>query len=89
MEGGMNERQEWNEEVKAKIKTIESVVPWLKDIENDPDKYFEWDSQKSAHQAARFLELAMWEMSSLQYFQNKKQRRLWKESGEQTADEGN
>ncbi len=85
----MNERQKWNKKVKAKIKTIKSVLPWLMKIENDRDKYFDWESQKSAHKAVRFIELATWEMWSLQYFYNKKQRRLWKASCEQTADEGN
>ena len=55
----MNERRKWNKEVEEKIKAIESLLPWLKDIENDLDKHFGWDSQKSAHQAARFLELVM------------------------------
>ncbi len=83
----MKERQSWNKKVERQIKTIESVLPWLEKIERDPDKDFDWHSQKSAHQAARFIELAAWEMWNLQYWSNKRQRRLWQKSTEDTADE--
>lgn len=80
-------KKEWNDEVESKINKIDAVVPWLKNIVEDDDKYFEWDSQKSAHQAMKYLELAMFEMWNLQYWQNKKQRDMWKKSTEDIADD--
>lgn len=83
----MNPKQAWDKEVEDQIKKIESVIPWLRKIENDPDKYFEWESQKSAHQALRFIELAAWEMWSLQYYKNEKQQRLARQAFEELSDE--
>lgn len=79
----MNARQAWDKEVEDKIKIIESVLPWLRKIETDPDRYFEWDSQKSAHHALRFIDLAIWEMWNLQYYKNKKQQKLAKSAFEE------
>jgi len=59
----------------------------LKKIVDDDDKDFDWASQKSAHQAMRYIELAMYEMWNLQYWKNKKQRDLWKKSVEDIADD--
>lgn len=73
----MSPRQakKWNGDVKKSIKGLDPTKKWLKKwIDN---AYTDWESQKSAHQALRLLEMAQYEMWNMQYWQNSKEQKLY------------
>ena len=64
----------WNQKV---TKTVDKLIPvkeWLATLIEDDT--LDWGSQKAAHQALKFLELAEYEMWHLQYWENETQKRL-------------
>jgi hypothetical protein len=44
------------------------------------DNNLDWESQKSAHQALKFIELAEYEMWNMQYWTSEKQKQLYNEA---------
>jgi hypothetical protein len=73
---------QWNEEVKEHVNGLQDLKRWLRSIINDKDT--DWDSQKSAHQALKFLELAEYEMWNMEYFGSEGERGRYHE-GEGTV----
>jgi hypothetical protein len=67
-------KKKWNDQVEGKVNSLNSAKTWLSRMINDP--YNDWDTQKSAHQALKFLELAEYEMWNMQWWENKKQHEL-------------
>jgi hypothetical protein len=63
-------RRQWNDDVKTEARALDPLKKWLKKI---TDTETEWGTQKSAHQAMRFLELAQYEMWNMQYWENSRQ----------------
>ncbi len=74
--------KKWNQDVARQIKALEPVKRWLNKWVNDKD--MDWDSQKSAHQAIKLVEMAEYEMWNLQWFENKKQKQLYNEAEDTT-----
>ena len=66
-------RKQWNDEVRAKATALNPIIKWLEGITSAGT---DWGTQKSAHQAMRFLELAQYEMWNMQYWQDSGQARL-------------
>jgi hypothetical protein len=64
--------KEWNNKVKMKVATLNKAKSWLEKMM--VSQYNDWGSQKSAHQALKFLELAEYEMWNLQWFNEKEIR---------------
>ena len=46
-------RKQWNDKVEAKVEVLDPLKEWLDDIVKSET---DWGTQKSAHQAMRFLE---------------------------------
>jgi hypothetical protein len=61
--------QGWNNQVKKKVYTLKTAQSWLRRMKDSPNN--DWESQKSAHQALRFLQLAEYEMWTMQWFNEK------------------
>jgi hypothetical protein len=78
----MRDAKVWNTEVAEKIDGLEESRKWLRRMVNDND--LDWESQKSAHQALKFIELAEFEMWNMQYWTTDKQKKLYNE-GEDTV----
>lgn len=76
LEGQMNAKK-WNEEVESRVKTLESLLPWLKSIERDQEST--WEDVVNAGRARRQIEMAILDVYSLQYF-DKESARRWQES---------
>lgn len=75
-------RKQWNEEVRAKAVALDPIKEWLEGItRTDTD----WGTQKSAHQAMRFLELAQYEIWNMQYWESSRQVRLHEDAEKATA----
>jgi hypothetical protein len=71
---GKTDRQ-WNKDVALQIKSLETVKEWLNRwMEN---KNTDWESQKSAHQALRLLDMAEYEMWNMQWFKDKREQSLY------------
>jgi hypothetical protein len=66
--------QDWNQSVSDHVLALEPIKDWLRRWMRDDD--VDWGTQKSAHQALRFLELAEYEMWNMQYWENTKQAAL-------------
>jgi hypothetical protein len=67
--------QRWNEDVAKQIKNLVPIKQWLNRwIE---DKATDWESQKSAHQALKLLDMAEYEMWNMQWFKDKREQRLY------------
>lgn len=72
--------QQWNMDVAKQIKSLAPVKQWLSRwIEN---KATDWESQKSAHQAIRLLDMAEYEMWNMQWFRNKQEQNLYRKAEE-------
>ena len=78
-----NEKKEFNRKVKKNVETLGKAKKWLKEMMFDKEN--DWASQKSAHQALRFIELAEYEMWNLQWWENRKQRELYLEAEKEIA----
>ena len=77
---GKTDRQ-WNKDVALQIKNLATVKQWLNRwIEN---KNTDWESQKSAHQALRLLDMAEYEMWNMQWWKNPKERVLYLKAEDQ------
>jgi hypothetical protein len=63
-------RKKWNTEVKTKTNSLNPIKTWLEEISKTKT---DWGTQKSAHQALRFLELAQYEMWNMQWWDNAQQ----------------
>ena len=67
--------QHWNKDVAKQIRNLAPVKQWLNRwIEN---KATDWESQKSAHQALRLLDMAEYEIWNMQWFKNKNEQSLY------------
>ena len=69
----------WNKEVEDMANSLEPVKEWLNPFIEDPEdeeNEFDWASEKSAHAALKYLELAQYEIKSLMYWENKRQVEL-------------
>jgi hypothetical protein len=67
--------RQWNKDVAMQIKNLATVKQWLNRwIEN---KNTDWESQKSAHQALRLLDMAEYEMWNMQWWKNPNERVLY------------
>ena len=67
--------KQWNPNVESNIRKLKPVKDWLERwIEN---KGTDWESQKSAHQALKLLEMAEYEMWNMQWWRNAKERKLY------------
>lgn len=67
--------KQWNSNVESNIRKLKPVKDWLGQwIEN---KDTDWESQKSAHQALRLLEMAEYEMWNMQWWRDAKERKLY------------
>ena len=65
----------WNRNVESNIRKLGPVKAWLaRCIEN---KSTDWESQKSAHQALKLIEMAGFEMLNMQWFRNPKEQKLY------------
>lgn len=73
-----NPNRQWNRSVAQTVKKLEPVKKWLRTWMKDSDT--DWESQKSAHQALKFLEMAEYEMWNMQYWTTPKQRRLYNQA---------
>ena len=73
-----NREKEWNAEVKESVDTLKTAKNWLKRMINHQQN--DWESQKSAHHALKFLELAEYEMWNMQWWHNKGEQRLYHEA---------
>lgn len=70
--------QRWNKDVAKQIKSLAPVKQWLSRwIEN---KGTDWESQRSAHQALRLLDMAEYEMLNMQWFKDKKEQGLYRKA---------
>lgn len=81
MPQALKSRKQWNDKVKTKAKLLDPLKKWLKgiaDTEND------WGTQKSAHQAMRFLELAQYEMWNMQWWENARQVQVHEDAEKET-----
>ena len=58
---------------KSQGKSCEPLKEWLEGIANTET---DWETQKSAHQAMKFLELAEYEMWNMQWWENSRQVNL-------------
>jgi hypothetical protein len=58
---------------KSQARALDPLKKWLKKI---MDTKTDWGTQKSAHQAMRFLDLAQYEMWNMQYWENSRQINL-------------
>jgi len=74
-------REQWNDKVKAKVEVLDPLKEWLNDIVKSET---DWGTQKSAHQAMRFLELAQYEMWNMQYWKNSRQVKLHEDAEKET-----
>ena len=74
-------RRQWNDEVKAKARVLDPIKKWLDKIAKTET---DWGTQKSAHQAMRFLELAQYEMWNMQYWGNSRQVTLHEHAEKET-----
>jgi transcriptional regulator with XRE-family HTH domain len=63
LEGKMDAKK-WNEEVDAKVKILESLLPWLKSIERNREST--WEDVVNAGRARRQIEMAILDIYSLQ-----------------------
>jgi hypothetical protein len=65
----------WNQDVERNIQKLGPVKRWLAQwIEN---KSTDWESQKSAHQAIKLIEMAEFEMWNMQWWKNAKEQKLY------------
>ena len=67
--------KQWNQQVDRAISRLTTTKSWLKQFSNDSGT--DWESQKSAHQALKFLELAEYEMLNMQYWWRAKEQSLY------------
>ena len=67
--------QKWNHDLATHIKSLAPVRKWLKKWIDDMDT--DWESQKSAHQALKLLEMTEFEMWNMQWWKNKKEQSLY------------
>lgn len=78
--------KEWNVEVEQIVDSLTEAKAWLKGYLKNPEKNeFDWASEKSAHTALKYLELAEYEIWSLMYWENEKQVHLDQIAGETIA----
>ena len=70
--------QHWNPNVENNVQKLKPVKDWLERWINNKDT--DWESQKSAHQALKLLEMAEYEMWNMQYWTTRKQRDLYNEA---------
>jgi hypothetical protein len=75
-------RKDWNDKVKAKAQSLDPLKIWLKGI---IDTKSDWGTQKSAHQAMKFLELAQYEMWNMQWWGNSRQVKLHEDAEKDTV----
>lgn len=64
--------KQWNSEVESQIKKLLPVRKWLQHCVNTAS--MDWESQKSAHQALKLLEMAEYEMWNMQWMSRKEQK---------------
>ena len=74
--------KQWNDEVKAKVRALDPIKKWL---EKNADTETDWGTQKSAHQAMKFLELAQYEMWNMQWWENAQQVKLHEKAEKETV----
>ena len=76
----------WNTEVDELANSLETAKEWLKPFIQSPEENeFDWASEKSAHAALKYLELAQYEIWNLMYWENKRQVDLDRMSNETIA----
>ncbi len=75
--------KQWNQQVDRAISRLTNTKSWLARFSVDPDT--DWESQKSAHQALKFLELAEYEMLNMQYWWRAKEQKLYHVAEETVA----
>ena len=65
----------WNRDVESNIRKLRPVKQWLNRF--IAHKQTDWESQKSAHQALKLLEMAEYEMWNMQWWQDRNERGLY------------
>ena len=68
-------KKEWNLKVEGNIRKLKPVKDWLGLWIDNKDT--DWESQRSAHQALRLLEMAEYEILNMQWWRNAKERKLY------------
>lgn len=81
MPQGPKNRKHWNDKVKTNVEILDPIKKWLDTISKSKT---DWETQKSAHQAIHFLELAQYEMWNMQWWENSQQVKLHKEAHRET-----
>jgi transcriptional regulator with XRE-family HTH domain len=76
LEGKM-EAKKWNKEVDEKVEILNSLLPWLKDVEGDKEST--WEDKVNAGRARHQIEMAILDVYSLQYF-DKESASRWQKS---------
>jgi hypothetical protein len=79
----MRDKKAWNKKLAKNARSLDLVMHWLDDYIDDVAT--DWETQKSAHQARKFLELAQYEMWNMQWWENKKQIDLHREAHDTKA----
>ena len=67
--------RKWNRDVERQIKNFAPAKKWLARWINDKDT--DWESQKSAHQALKLLEMVEFEIWNMQWWKSPKERALY------------
>ncbi len=65
----------WNKNIQRLINGLEPVKKWLEAHVND--NRTDWESQKSAHQALKLIEMAQYEMWNMQWWESQREKTLY------------